>query len=1029
MKIPRIFPRLALTVSLGLAVLSPLSAADPVAVTDPSTHAFEKIHGSLLTQEGTIEVSIRLSEPALVEKLGKGAKQAAGLSRQAQQAQLNTVRAQQERVASEVARLGGKEIARLSKVLNAVIVEVDAVVLLDLAGMAEVRSIKPLAEYELHLSATVPYIGAAIAQAGGTTGAGVTVAVLDSGVDYTHRNLGGAGTLDAYWAAYADPSSSDGLFPTDKVVGGYDFVGEIWPFGGLAPDEDPIDFEGHGTHVSDIIAGRSLDETHFGVAPGASLYAFKVCSAVSSSCSGIAILQGLEASLDPNGDDDISDAVDVVNMSLGASYGQIVDDSAAAVQNLTEYGVVVVVSAGNSGDKPYVTGSPSIAPGAISVAQTQVPGAKAYTISLSGPGVPGSLTEIRNTASLDWAPVDTDVLGEVVYGGLACADYAPEVDFTGKVVLIDRGICAISVKVDRAAKRGAVGVILANNGPGDPPSFSFGGSSDGGEFLPVPTLVITQDAGNAIKSWIGGGVIASFGPADFTSLAGSMVASSSRGPSFSFDTIKPDIGAPGASVSAVAGTGSGESAFGGTSGAAPMVAGAAALLLEVYPDLQPHEVKARLMNSAERDVTINPINQPGVRAPITRIGGGEVRVDQALATETLVYDAESEIASLSFGYKAITGIGQPLQMKRTLLVRNVGSSTRNYTLSTSFRDPADEASGAVSVLLAPNRLRLRPGQEAEVNVLLSVDASRLPDWSLNSGFNGGNGPLLSQHEFDGYVLLASEGGEVSVPWHILPRKASDNQIRQDNVTLKKGEGTFTVTNTKGATTGFTDLFALTGVSPMDYPAEQPAGSNIATPDLAAVGVRYLPAAGGVLQFAIATHDERTHQNYPAEFDVFVDTTGDGFSDYVLYTAEASGFAATGQNVTFLVNFNTGSTSAFFYTDADLNTQTAVLTVPMGAMGIAPGQPIGFIVLAFDNYFTGALTDLIDDNGDLMVYTPGVPRYAAGSGVAVEPGSNVNVPVTHDPAGEAASPSQMGLLGLHTDAQPGAWWSILPVEAK
>src|SRR2546425_880832 len=105
----------------------------------------------------------------------------------------------------------------------------------------------------------------------------------------------------AYTAAYGTTTAdtrnttTDGLFPTAKVVGGFDFVGERWPSGPLAPDPDPIDCGpsaiaapcagGHGTHVADIIAGND-SVSHKGVAPGALLYAVKVCSTVSTSCSG-----------------------------------------------------------------------------------------------------------------------------------------------------------------------------------------------------------------------------------------------------------------------------------------------------------------------------------------------------------------------------------------------------------------------------------------------------------------------------------------------------------------------------------------------------------------------------------------------------------------------------------------------------------------------------------------------------------------------------------------------------------------------
>ena len=191
----------------------------------------------------------------------------------------------------------------------------------------------------------------------------------------------------AYGAAPADPLNKtlDGLFPTAKVVGGYDFVGEGWPTTALAPDPDPIDFNGHGTHVADIIAGKSADGTHKGMAPGATLLAVKVCSAVATSCSGVALLQGMDFALDPNGDGDTDDAVDVINMSLGSDYGQIEDDLTLASTNAVKLGVVVVVSAGNGGNKPYIVGSPSIAPGVISVAQTQVPSATAIPLVINTP--------------------------------------------------------------------------------------------------------------------------------------------------------------------------------------------------------------------------------------------------------------------------------------------------------------------------------------------------------------------------------------------------------------------------------------------------------------------------------------------------------------------------------------------------------------------------------------------------------------------------------------------------------------------
>src|SRR5207244_9131067 len=129
--------------------------------------------------------------------------------------------------------------------------------------------------------------------------AGVRVAVLDTGIDYTHKFFGGPGTAAAYQAAYGTSTAdsrtttTDGLFPTAKVVGGFDFVGEQWPNAALAPDPDPIDCGPaviaspcngrHGTHVADIIAGND-GGSHKGVAPGASRYAVSVCIPVTRAC-------------------------------------------------------------------------------------------------------------------------------------------------------------------------------------------------------------------------------------------------------------------------------------------------------------------------------------------------------------------------------------------------------------------------------------------------------------------------------------------------------------------------------------------------------------------------------------------------------------------------------------------------------------------------------------------------------------------------------------------------------------------------
>jgi minor extracellular serine protease Vpr len=511
-------------------------------------------------------------------------------------------------------------------------------------------------------------------------------------------------------------------------VGGYDFVGESWPNGPLAPDPDPIDFEGHGTHVADIIAGVG------GVAPGASLHAVKVCSAVSSSCSGIALIQGMEYSTDPNGDGRTRDRVDVINMSLGSNYGQPFDDDLAlAVEGATALGILTVASAGNSADKPYIVGTPSAAPSALSVAQTQVPSAGLQLIEANG-------VEYKAEFQPWSVPPTTPLSGPLQYGNgaggnlLGCNPFAPG-SLDGKVVLVDRGVCNFTLKIKNVGDAGGIVGIIGQNAPGAP----FAGGDGGDRPITIPGYMISQADSNALKA--NAGVTVTVDPANTLLLVGSMVGSSSRGPSNFYQQIKPEIGAPGASVSAIAGSGTGTGAFGGTSGAAPMVAGAAALLLEGFATNQrsgggggarglalgPNETKSLLMNNAETDIDIDPFL--GL-AEITRIGGGEVRADRALAAPTAAWDNGAPQAALSFGMHEVA---EPVTLTKTVRVRNFSNARHTYTITPTFRFAGD-ATGAVTPS-APATVTVRPGvgRDATFDISLTIDPAKLPGNFMNSG--------------------------------------------------------------------------------------------------------------------------------------------------------------------------------------------------------------------------------------------------------------------------------------------------------
>jgi subtilisin family serine protease len=928
--------------------------------------------------------------------------------------QKQVILAKQNDLMSQLRGLGATELARVHVAHNAVAIRVDAANLQAIAALPGVAKVRPVITYEMALSDTVPYIGAAAVQAAGKDGTGVRVAVIDSGIDYTHYNLGGAGTAEAYAAAYgagpSDPKNTtrDGLFPTAKVVDGYDFVGDAWPNGARTEDPDPIDYQGHGTHVADIIAGHSADGMHKGVAPGASLVAIKVCSSVATSCNGIALLKAMDYALDPNGDGDTSDAVDVINMSLGSAYGQVEDDLTLASTNAVKLGVVVVAAAGNNGNRPYIVSSPSIAPGVISVAQTAVPSDKAYPLTVNSPaGIAGSY---GNTATMDWAPVAAGFTGNVAVAGRGCpagsgvsVDDPYLSDISGKIALIDRGVCSVSLKVDRAARAGAVGVIIGLVASGDAVSFSNGGGS-----MFVPTVVIQQSLSNAIKANAAAPVNVTLSSGG-VALVGSMASTSARGPSVSWSSIKPEIGAPGASVSAIAGSGTGQEAFGGTSGATPMIAGSAALLLQGYPTRPPKQVKAMLMNSAETTIYTNNALLPGQLAPITRIGAGEVRVDRAVALTSFAMDSEGLTGALSFGF---VDVASSTTISRSMIVRNVGKATKTFTITPGFRSAAKAASGAVTVT-APSTVTVPAGGKATVKVTMKIDPTLLPDWTLNGGSQGGNGALLNGFEYDGYIILSSGGegmtGErLSVPWQVLPRKAGAIEGAPDTVTVG---GQIKLKNKSAVDAGF-EVFALTGVSGKAPKEDLPMpGDNYALIDLRAVGVR---AVGDYLQFAINTYGRRAHPNYPAEFDIGISLNRKAVTDFIVYNAELTGFGATGQNAVFVYNTATGSNTAYFYTDADLQSGNVIMTVPMAALGITADSTIQFTVNAYDNYFTGLNTD----GFGTMTFTPSMPRYVLtglpplGTPLSLPGKSAGKIGTAAMAGGEVISRSQKGFLFMY-----------------
>jgi subtilisin family serine protease len=724
------------------------------------------------------------------------------------------IQSAQEALAAQVAGLGGTVVGRFKFLSTGLAVTIDASQVTALQKIAGVAAVHATKDYALDLSETVGWIGGRKVQAHGVDGQGVNVAVIDSGIDYSHKKLGGGGTPEDYARAYCGSPTdipggtpcgnahslpdATGQFPNGKVKGGHDFVGEAWPrFPGdtqLDPDPNPIDFEGHGTHVADIIAGLASapNAGDAGVAPGANLYAFKACSAVATSCNGHALLLALEAAMDLDNDPGTYDPADVINLSLGSPYGQPEDDLTMFANLASYYGSLVVAAAGNSGDRPYIVSSPSSASAALSVAQTTVPSDKLFTIRVKSKPetlVPGALQP--------WSPPVTGQSGKIQYGdgtggNLLGCDPFPANSLNGKVLVVDRGTCAVSLKAANGSAGGAAFVIVVNNQfSNTPPIFAYGGG-----VVTVPTLTVTQHDGTLLKTLID--CPTSINPNDFVALPDDIVASSARGPRINDSNIKPDLAAPGASVSAEVGTGTGQTAFGGTSGATPMVSGAAALtiqrlrdrgILPAGPGLTKNNMsqapllKALLMNTANPDTYIGGSRANGGRgflAPITLQGAGRVDAWAAHNADAIAWDATDFVnlpsdatgcqvdpgqllnfiflgqwppcatypfgnpvfnawnamtGSLSFGYEGVSSVGGEI---RQIAILNLSDRVQTFKLDALFRYREDKHAG-VSIHVWPKRLEVPPGEIRLAEVAITINANHLRDWTLDSGQFGASG--------------------------------------------------------------------------------------------------------------------------------------------------------------------------------------------------------------------------------------------------------------------------------------------------
>ena len=426
------------------------------------------------------------------------------------------------------------------------------------------------------------------------TGEGIRVALVDTGIDYTHKDL-------------------MGLAEGGKIVNGYDF---------LERDKEPMDTDGHGTLVAGIIAA---DGEVKGIAPKAQLFVYRVASE-GSYVSTHDMIRALDRAVD--------DHIDIVNISLGLDY--VSEEIDRAVENLVKNGIAVVTAAGNNGEMEKGIGSPASAKNAITVGASlnNVTSSLASTLRIEG-----DTTRYEVIPMIDSAIADEPIKGKLVYANFAREKDVDGIDLKGSIVLAERGgeliqvdgkeqmeLIYFSEKEYNVAKSGAAALIVYNNMHG----IFYGKLIHEGAsptYKPsIPVVSLSREQGLLIKEIMSRGDVNAelsvFYDPD-------IVASfSSRGPVSPF-YMKPDLVAPGAFINSTM-IGNSYNLTSGTSFAAPHVTGAAALLLQKNPELEPAEVASILATTAE------PVTDAyDIPYPFEVAGAGRLNVAAALKSNII----------------------------------------------------------------------------------------------------------------------------------------------------------------------------------------------------------------------------------------------------------------------------------------------------------------------------------------------------------------------------------------------------------
>jgi subtilisin family serine protease len=477
------------------------------------------------------------------------------------------------------------------------------------------------------------------------TGSGITVALIDDGVDYLHPALGGG-----FGANY-------------KVHFGMDLVGD--DFSATTPKlqnpfPDPYsECTQHGTHTSGIVAGHDSQLGFVGVAPGAKLEMYRVTACHLDYVEADAVIQAIMIAH--------SRSVDVISASMGFLAGTWPDDPVSELLSriIQEPSgkTLVVFSAGNKGlIGPFSARSPTGVEGILTAGFTQ--SEHMQEVYPRGEFVLPS----GETVSFPWVPYHPSRFPEelplcalILRPELTSQDeYACEALPLSQplsehcVMLVRRGHCDYTVKMNNVFAASARYAIIYDSTDGndlfDIPSTidAFPGirgagfvSNRVGRQL-IDALVTAGDGNIRLRldsNFTQRPYITPVGPIPDEAVPGSIASHSSWGPD-AFMRLMPSVSAPGGFIlSSVPRSSGGYKILSGSSMAAPYVAGCAALIRQAHPDASADEIRRRLAATAVPLVFNDGTNKSypaGLLHPVWQQGSGRINCFEAARATSLL---------------------------------------------------------------------------------------------------------------------------------------------------------------------------------------------------------------------------------------------------------------------------------------------------------------------------------------------------------------------------------------------------------